>query len=72
MVPAESILNSESSPLFLTISVNTPSAAGLLQMLPKHTKRTEKVLIFVEEATDDDDALITKDLKLIAPLVGFF
>ena len=67
-------MNSESSPLVLTILVNTPSAAGLLQMLPKHTKRTEKGLVFVEAASDedDDDALISKDLKLIAPLVGFF
>lgn len=32
----------ESRPLFLTKSVKTPSAAGLLQMLPRHTKRTEK------------------------------
>lgn len=45
MVPAESILNLESKPRFLTKSVKTPSAAGLLQMLPKHTKRTEKGLV---------------------------
>lgn len=32
----------ESRPLFLTKSVKTPSAAGLLQMLPRHTKSTEK------------------------------
>jgi hypothetical protein len=60
MVPAESMLNLESKPLFLTKSLKTPSAAGLLQMLPKHTKSTEKGLIsasahvggVVEEAID--------------------
>jgi hypothetical protein len=60
MVPAESILKLESKPLFLTKSVKTPSAAGLLQMLPKHTKRTEKGFVsasvpvdgVVEEAID--------------------
>lgn len=31
----------EERPLLLTKSVKTPSAAGLLQMLPKQTKRTE-------------------------------
>lgn len=36
------MMKSESRPLFLTKSVKTPSAAGLLHMLPKHTKRTEK------------------------------
>lgn len=45
MVPAESMLNLESKPLFLTKSVKTPSAAGLLQMLPKQTKSTEKGLV---------------------------
>lgn len=48
--------NLESSPLFLTKSLKTLSAAGLLQMFPKHTKRTEKGLVsVVEEAIDDDD-----------------
>ena len=47
MVPAESIWNLEPKPLFLTKSVKTPSAAGLLHMLPKHTKRTEKSLVSV-------------------------
>ena len=46
-MPAESILNLESKPLFLTKLVKTPSAAGLLQMLPKHTNRTEKGLVSV-------------------------
>lgn len=54
------MLSLESKPLFLTKSLKTPSAAGLLQMLPKHTKRTEKGLIsasasvggVVEEAID--------------------
>jgi hypothetical protein len=45
MVPAESMLSLESKPLFLTKSLKTPSAAGLLQMLPKHTKSTEKGLV---------------------------
>lgn len=40
-------MNLESKPLFLTKSVKTPSAAGLLQMLPKHTNRTEKGLVSV-------------------------
>lgn len=61
MVPAESILKWESRPLFFTISLNTPSAAGLLQMLPKHTNRTDKGLVLFsaepeeepEEAIDD-------------------
>ena len=58
MVPAESILNLESKPLFLTALVKTPSAAGLLQMLPRHTKRIEKGLVCVSvdgpEAIDED------------------
>lgn len=72
MVPAESILNLESRPLFFTMSVKTPSAAGLLQMLPKHTKRTEKVLVSdsVEDAIDE--ASITKDLEEVILLVGNF
>lgn len=52
MVPAESMLNLESKPLFLTKSLKTPSAAGLLQMLPKHTKSTEKGLVSVFVAVD--------------------
>lgn len=36
------MLKVESNPLFLTKSRNTPSAAGLRQMLPRHTKSTEK------------------------------
>ena len=59
MVPAESILNFESKPLFLTKSVKTPSAAGLLQMLPKHTKRTEEGLLSVEGVVEAAIALIT-------------
>lgn len=46
MVPAESMLNLESRPLVLTMFLKIPSAAGLLQMLPRQTKRTEKGLIF--------------------------
>lgn len=49
MVPAESIMNFESRPLFFTRSLNTPSAAGLLQMFPKHTKSTEKGFVAVSE-----------------------
>lgn len=54
------------------MSVKTPSAAGLLQMLPKHTKRTEKVLVSdsVEDAIDE--ASITKDLEEVILLVGNF
>lgn len=63
MVPAESILNLESRPLFFTMSLNIPSAAGLLQMLPKHTKRTEKGLVSVSAEDATDEALITKDLN---------
>ena len=67
MVPAESMLNLELSPLFFTMSLKTPSAAGLLQMLPKHTNRTEKGLVSVsaEDAMDDDDddALSTNGLN---------
>lgn len=59
MVPAESILKFESIPFFVTISLKTPSAAGLLQIFPKQTKRTEKGLVSAdegaEEAIDDDD-----------------
>ena len=54
MVPAESILKLESRPLFLTKSVKTPSAAGLLQMLPRHTKRTEKGLVSVSVSVVDE------------------
>lgn len=67
MVPAESILNLESRPLFLTMSRKTPSAAGLLQMFPKHTKRTEKGSVSVswDDGVEDaiDDTLVTKVLK---------
>lgn len=56
-MPAESILKLESRPFFLTKSVKTPSAAGLLQILPRHTKRTENgfvsVSATVDEAIDD-------------------
>lgn len=55
MVPAESILNFESRDLFLTISVKTPSAAGLRQMLPKQTKSTEKGFVSVSEGGDGVD-----------------
>lgn len=59
MVPAESILKFESIPFFVTISLKTPSAAGLLQIFPKQTKRTEKGLVSAdegaEEAIDDDE-----------------
>lgn len=39
------MLNLESRPLFLTMSLKTPSAAGLLHMLPRQMKRTEKGLV---------------------------
>lgn len=57
-MPAESILNLESKPLFLTKSVKTPSAAGLLQMLPKHTNRTEKGLVSVSVSVEGVEAAI--------------
>lgn len=53
MVPAESMLNLESKPLFLTKSVKTPSAAGLLQMLPQQTKSTEKGLVPASASVGD-------------------
>lgn len=60
----------ESRPLFLTMSLKTPSAAGLRQMLPRHTKRTEKGLVSlfcvgvaIGEDDDDDDAKHTKEGK---------
>lgn len=62
MVPAESILNLESKALLLTKSLKTPSAAGLLQMLPRHTKSTENgfvsVSVPVGEVEDAIDAPI--------------
>lgn len=59
----------ESRPLFLTMSLKTPSAAGLRQMLPRQTKRTEKGLVSLlcvgvaigEDDDDDDDAKHTKE-----------
>jgi len=71
MVPAESMRNLESNPLFLTKSLKTPSAAGLLQMFPKHTKRTEKGLVsVVEEAIDDDEEAPIMGLILSGQLLN--
>lgn len=58
MVPAESIWNLEERFLFLTKSVKTPSAAGLLHIFPKHTNKTENGFsaifsVWVVEAIDD-------------------
>ena len=63
MVPAESMLNLESRPLLVTISLKTPSAAGLLQMLPKHTNRTDKGLVVVVSVDSAEAAIdaFTKD-----------
>lgn len=58
MVPAESMLNLESRPFFLTISLKTPSAAGLLQMLPRQTNRTEKGLVSVAAPVDGSEEAI--------------
>lgn len=49
-------MNLESKPLFFTKSLKTPSAAGLLQMLPRHTNRTEKGL--VSASVDGEEAAI--------------
>ena len=54
-------MNLESRPLFLTKSVKTPSAAGLLQMLPKQTKRTEKGLVSVSVEVDIDALVAETD-----------
>lgn len=72
MVPAESILNLESKPLFLTKSVKTPSAAGLLQMLPKHTKRTEKGLVSASGVEAAIDVLLTDPDEKEAVNLGEF
>lgn len=55
MVPAESMKNRESRFLCLTMWEKTPSAAGLLQILPRQTKRTENGLL--AEAGDGVDAI---------------
>ena len=53
------MLKFDSSCLFLTKFLKTPSAAGLLHIFPKQTKRTEKGLVSddeeVEEAIDEDE-----------------
>lgn len=53
----------ESRPLFLTKSMNTPSAAGLLQMLPRHTNRTENGFVIVFVSVVDDVAAIDDVIK---------
>lgn len=53
------MLNLESRPLFFTISLKTPSAAGLRQMFPRQTNKTEKGLLSVlcvGVAIGEDDA----------------
>ena len=69
MVPAESILNLESRPLFFTKSLKTPSAAGLLHMLPRQTKRTEKGFVLESVAAADGVEAI---VALIIRFKGFF
>lgn len=76
MVPAESILNFESKPLFLTKFLKTPSAAGLLHMLPKQTKSTEKGLLCASEPVDGEEEaiwalIIDPDEKVEQGLRGF-
>ena len=74
MVPAESMLNLESRPFFFTISLKTPSAAGLLQMLPKQTNRTEKGFVSVAAPVDGAEEVIdafTSDPKA-GELAGFW
>jgi len=57
--------------------VNTPSAAGLLQMLPRHTKRTENgfVWLSVTEAEEAMDARIGEKKRFLQEMakgvVGF-
>lgn len=63
MVPAESMLNLESRPFFFTISLNTPSAAGLLQMLPKQTNRTEKGFVSVDGGAEEAIDAFSSDPK---------
>ena len=69
MVPAESILNLESRLLFFTKSLKTPSAAGLLHMLPRQTKRTEKGFVLESVAAADGVEAI---VALIIRFNGFF
>lgn len=71
MVPAESILNLESRPLFLTKSLNTPSAAGLLHMLPRQTKRTEKGLIFESVPVANGVEGVEEDIVAFSRFKGF-
>jgi len=76
MVPAESILNFELRPLSLTKSVKTPSAAGLLQMLPRHTKRTENGFVSVSVTEGEAiDARIEEEKRILQEMakgvVGF-
>lgn len=61
MVPAESISNLESTPLFLTMSLNTPSAAGLLQIFPRQTNKTENDLASV--SLDGPEEAIEGEIK---------
>lgn len=61
MVPAESIKKEESRPFCLTRWVNTPSAAGLLHILPRHTNNTENGFLLVSDgvaAAIDDDMIM--------------
>jgi len=61
----------------LTKSVKTPSAAGLLQMLPRHTKRTENgfVSFSVTETEEAIDARIGEKKRFLKEIangvVGF-
>lgn len=77
MVPAESILNFELRSLLLTKSVKTPSAAGLLQMLPRHTKRTENGFVSASVMEGEAmDARIEEEKRVLQEMakgvVGFF
>lgn len=71
------MLNLESRPFFFTISLKTPSAAGLRQMLPKQTKRTEKGFVSVAAPPDDAEEAIdaftsdTKAGKLVGSCRGY-
>lgn len=73
MVPAESIKNFESRPFFVTKFLNTPSPAGLLQMLPKQTKSTEKGFVSVSEVLEREESAMeeatVKDVDGVAKWV---
>ncbi|CAK9314322.1 unnamed protein product [Citrullus colocynthis] len=69
----KSIKNFESRPFFVTKFLNTPSPAGLLQMLPKQTKSTEKGFVSVSEVLEREESAMeeatVKDVDGVAKWV---